>query len=932
MTWKRVTWTPTAPPAWRQRAAVLGILTAATLILSGCATAPVEPIPYERANTTAWFSGSTGYNLSPAAKSEYDESRQVYDEERYAEAVRRYKVLAGDGVPDAAYELGKAYRFGRGVPRDPQLAAQWFIAAVSKSHSHWPHASYHLGEMFLEGEGVPQDDLLARRLLQQALDNDIEQAALPLAKLYAHARGVDRDIQHAEQLALRGAEAGDGKAYLWLLRGYGPEGYLGADPMKANAMSKRVIAELTRRVREEQDPEAMRDLAMVHYEGLGVPQDPVEAAGWLDRAAQAGRPDYLIDFGEDVLLGRDGFAADPQLGFRIVRGAAERYGDAEAMALVGEAYFEGLGTPVDRAAGEDWLRRASEAGSLEAALDYGRTLAERRDDPEALRQAAVHLERAAEAGMPYAWAELGELHLERAFPGARSADGVNYLSKAHDAGIASATYALGKAYLEGRSIRPDPGKAAALLEQAAKAGQGGASITLGQAYLEGEGLPRRPQKARKWLEQAAAEGNSSARMILGRAYMTGQIPGNPLRGKQILTDFARQGDGFAMMELGRAYRDGGALPPNHAAARHWFQQAERAGVPGAQQALASLLYLEGTQEPIQVAKLQRAAEMGHDGAMAALGRAYLEGEGGVAPSTLKGMAWLHRAVDAGNMGAAQTLGAAYLRGDYGLDHDPEEGRRLLERAAAAGDVNAERDLGYALVDPEGTGLRPNLEQGMRLLTQAARKGDVYAMELLGKTYLEGTHGVAPRPEDAKMWLSLAASKGDLSSMTELGSAYVDGEFAERDVGKGLDYLQQAAARGDDTARVKLGSLYLFGTKGLPPEPAKGLELIEPAVDNGHPGAMATLGRAYVEGTLGRPRIDEGARLLFDAARAGHPTARVVLAEAYLRSQGLESANRDYAEAWLDTVTAGDTSTALQTLTDMLRDSSAQQGDSQAKRN
>jgi len=90
--------------------------------------------------------------------------------------------------------------------------------------------------------------------------------------------------------------------------------------------------------------------------------------------------------------------------------------------------------------------------------------------------------------------------------------------------------------------------------------------------------------------------------------------------------------------------------------------------------------------------------------------------------------------------------------------------------------------------------------------------------------------------------------------------------------------------------------------------------------------MATLGRAYVEGTLGEKRIQEGARLLFDAARTGHPTARVVLAEAYLRSQGLEAANRDYAEAWLDTVTAGDSAAALKTLTDMLRDSSVQKSD------
>jgi TPR repeat protein len=83
--------------------------------------------------------------------------------------------------------------------------------------------------------------------------------------------------------------------------------------------------------------------------------------------------------------------------------------------------------------------------------------------------------------------------------------------------------------------------------------------------------------------------------------------------------------------------------------------------------------------------------------------------------------------------------------------------------------------------------------------------------------------------------------------------------------------------------------------------------------------MAALGQAYLDGTLGERRIDAGARLLFRAARAGHPTARYVLAEAFLESQGLASANRDYAQAWLETVVGGDTDVALATLTEMLRE-------------
>src|SRR3546814_4921511 len=119
-----------------------------------------------------------------------------------------FRSLAEAGLPEAADELGKAYRYGNGVPKDTERAAQWLIAAVSRSHSRWPHASYHLGTMFKAGEGVPQDFALAARLLQQAADNGYLRANLPLAQLYARGQGVEKDLGRARELALRSADSG----------------------------------------------------------------------------------------------------------------------------------------------------------------------------------------------------------------------------------------------------------------------------------------------------------------------------------------------------------------------------------------------------------------------------------------------------------------------------------------------------------------------------------------------------------------------------------------------------------------------------------------------------------------------------------------------------------------------------------------------------
>src|SRR3546814_16891258 len=143
-------------------------------------------------------------------------------------------------------------------------------------------------------------------------------------------------------------------------------------------------------------------------------------------------------------------------------------------------------------------------------------------------------------------------------------------------------------------------------------------------------------------------------------------------------------------------------------------------------------------------------------------------------------------------------------------------------------------------------------------------------------------------------------------MTLLGSAHLDKIVPDSDPQQGIDYLPRAAAQGDDTARARLGTAYLFGADGVPPQPQQGVELLQAAADNGHAGAMAALGRAYLDGTPGERRIDEGARLLFEAARAGHPTASYVLADAFLPSQGTEIANQESAPAWLGHVVAGQT--------------------------
>src|SRR3546814_7428547 len=109
------------------------------------------------------------------------------------------------------------------------------------------------------------------------------------------------------------------------------------------------------------------------------------------------------------------------------------------MAMVAEAYRDGLGTRPDPVAAENWFRRAVEAGSVTAMLEYGRMLVDRRDDPQSVQRGVALLERAAANATPYAWSTLGELPINGAFPGADPAAGIESMQHAPPAGIIFAT-------------------------------------------------------------------------------------------------------------------------------------------------------------------------------------------------------------------------------------------------------------------------------------------------------------------------------------------------------------------------------------------------------------------------------------------------------------------------------------------------------------
>jgi cell division septation protein DedD len=130
----------------------------------------------------------------------------------WATAVREWQQPAVNGDPDAQFNLGQAYKLGRGVPVDLAQAETWYARAAQQGHPQaqdnyglilfqngkraeavqWleksanrgeARAQFVLGTMMFNGDAVPKDWRRAYALMTRASSSGLPQAASTLAEM-----------------------------------------------------------------------------------------------------------------------------------------------------------------------------------------------------------------------------------------------------------------------------------------------------------------------------------------------------------------------------------------------------------------------------------------------------------------------------------------------------------------------------------------------------------------------------------------------------------------------------------------------------------------------------------------------------------------------------------------------------------------------------
>lgn len=162
-----------------------------------------------------WGAVLTGASLvwaAPASAQNVKAGIDAWQRGDYAGAVAIWRPLAEAGDPDASFNMGQAYRLGRGVLVDLGTAQTWLEQAARKDHVDaqttlglllfqngnqaeglkWlklgsakgdPRAMLVYGTALFNGDGVPQDPVLGYAYVSQSAAQGLEPARNTLAQM-----------------------------------------------------------------------------------------------------------------------------------------------------------------------------------------------------------------------------------------------------------------------------------------------------------------------------------------------------------------------------------------------------------------------------------------------------------------------------------------------------------------------------------------------------------------------------------------------------------------------------------------------------------------------------------------------------------------------------------------------------------------------------
>ncbi len=232
----------------------------------------------------------------------------------------------------------------------------------------------------------------------------------------------------------------------------------------------------------------------------------------------------------------------------------------------------------DRSKTLRWLRVAAERGNPEWMNYLGEALRDGSYSRKNVRAAAEWCRRAAEAGVEGGAHNYGyTLFHGRGVKRDRAAAAHWYeVASRRGWGRDACMFNLGLMYRSGEGVEKDLATALYWFRRAARLGHALATYWVAMLYDGGEGYPERPRLAVRWLKRAIARYQSACYAVLGLRYEEGRgVRRDPHEAARLYRQGAEDYDADACYYLGRCYEDGLGVRKNTRLAVHWLQEASR---------------------------------------------------------------------------------------------------------------------------------------------------------------------------------------------------------------------------------------------------------------------------------------------------------------------------------------------------------------------
>ncbi|MEO0041050.1 MAG: putative beta-lactamase hcpD precursor [Bacteroidota bacterium] len=249
-----------------------------------------------------------------------------------------YQKAAFQEDPEAQSHLGWLYEYGKGVTQNDSIAVFWYQKAADIGHDE---ARNRLGWMYEQGKGVPQDSKKALYWYQEAACQNNLNALIHLGQLYETGKGIPKNAGTAFNYYNDAAQQGDEVAQNHLGHWY--------ETALPPAMEKALYWYET--AAHQGNAAAQKNLSRLYRTGKGVPQHPVMAAFWFQKAEHQ----------QDTLFKNQGQEVSYNTAVYLshLKAAA---GNAQGMASLAYRYAFGKGILKNDSLAQHWYQKMADKG------------------------------------------------------------------------------------------------------------------------------------------------------------------------------------------------------------------------------------------------------------------------------------------------------------------------------------------------------------------------------------------------------------------------------------------------------------------------------------------------------------------------------------------------------------------------------------------